>query len=256
VNGTEVRLDHERMLDLLSSEAQLLTAATHDVGADTPVHNAAGRTLGQTVRLLGDLCEDVLCWLGSPEAERRWELPAEPELPDVVGRFSVRLAEVLAEFASRPPESRCPTWWPEDHTVRFWVRRLLHAVTVHRVDVQAAARVPITEIDPEVATDGVDEVLRAWFDYRLHALGITATRACSVGVHVPGRNWLVTADEEGTAVLGSEDVASTTPDAVVGGDPAAVYLWMWGRLPNRAIETTGDPDAIAQLWGLLQLATR
>ncbi|MFC7344073.1 maleylpyruvate isomerase N-terminal domain-containing protein [Saccharopolyspora griseoalba] len=256
MNGTEVRLDHERMLDLLSSEAQLLTAATHDVDADTPVHNAAGRTLGQTVRQLGDLCEDVLCWLGSPEAERRWDLPAEPELPEAVGRFSVRLAEVLAEFAARPPESRCPTWWPEDHTVRFWVRRLLHAVTLHRVDVQVAARVEVTEIDPEVAADGVDEVLRVWFDHRLRALGITATRACSVGVHVPGRNWLVTADEEGTAVLGSEDVASTTPDAVVSGDPAAVYLWAWGRLPNRAIETTGDQDAIAQLWGLLQLATR
>lgn len=256
MNGTDVRLDHERMLDRLSIEAQLLTAATHDVHTDTPVHNAAGRTVGQTLHLLGDLCEDVLCWLCSPEAERRWDLPADPELPQLVGRFSVRLADLLAEFASRPPESRCPTWWPEDHTVGFWVRRMLHAVTVHRVDVQVAARVAVTEIDPTVATDGVDEVLRAWFDYRLRALGITATRSCSVGVHVPGRNWLVTADEEGTAVLGSADVAATTPDAVVGGDPAAVYLWMWGRLPNRAVETSGDPDAIAQLWGLLQLATR
>ncbi|GAA2340258.1 maleylpyruvate isomerase family mycothiol-dependent enzyme [Saccharopolyspora halophila] len=256
MNGTELRLGHERMLELIGSEAQLLTAATHDAHAGTPVRAASGRTLGQTVRYLGDLCEDVLCWLGSPEAERRWGLPAHPELPDLVGRFSVRLADLLAEFASRPPDSRCPTWWPEDHTVRFWVRRLLHAITVHRIDVQVAAHVPTTAIDPEVATDGVDEVLRAWFGYRLHALGITATRSCSVGVHVPGRNWLVTADSEGTAVLGSGDVAATTPDAVLGGDPSAVYLWMWGRLPNRALETSGDPDAIAQLWGLLQLATR
>ncbi|MEV0697673.1 maleylpyruvate isomerase N-terminal domain-containing protein [Saccharopolyspora sp. NPDC050389] len=256
MNGTEVGLDYGRMLDLLGIEAQLLTAATHDAHVDAPVWGASGRTLGQTIRHLGDLCEDTLSWLGATAAEQRWDLPDRPELREVTSRFAVRLADLLAEFGSRPPHDRCPTWWPEQHTVRFWLRRMLHATTVHRVDVQAAAGVLPTSIEPEVATDGVDEVLRLWFGYRLHALGITATRACSVGVYVTDRNWLVTADQNGTAVVSSEDVSTTTPDAVVGGDATAVYLWMWGRLPDRAVETSGDLDAIAQLWGLLQLATR
>ncbi|MER6989800.1 maleylpyruvate isomerase N-terminal domain-containing protein [Saccharopolyspora hirsuta] len=256
MNGTEVGLDYGRMLDLLGIEAQLLIAATHDAHPDAPVWSASGRTLGQTIRHLGDLCEDALCWLGSAEVERPWELPERPELREVTSRFAVRLAGLLAEFGARPPHDPCPTWWPEQHEVRFWLRRMLHATTVHRVDVQTAAGVERTAIEPDVAADGVDEVLRVWFGYRLHALGITASHACSVGVHVAGRNWLVTADQHGTAVVGSDDVAATTPDAVVGGDAAAVYLWMWGRLPNRAVEISGDPDAVAQLWGLLQLATR
>lgn len=44
--------------------------------------------------------------------------------------------------------------------------------------------------------------------------------------------------------------------AVLSGEPPAVYLWLWGRLPDRAVTADGDPDAIAQLWGLLRLATR
>ncbi|GAA0540590.1 hypothetical protein GCM10011581_38210 [Saccharopolyspora subtropica] len=254
MNGTEVSLDYGRMLDLLGIEAQLLTAATHDAHADAPVWSASGRTLGESVRHLGDLCEDTLAWFGV--AAPRWELPERFELREATSRFAVRLADLLAEFGARPPHDRCPTWWPEDHTVRFWLRRMLHATTVHRVDVQTGAGVSPTPIDPDVAIDGIDEVLRVWFGHRLPALGITATRQCSVGVHAGDRNWLVTADPSGAAVLSSPDVATATPDAVVGGDAPAVYLWMWGRLPNRAVETSGDPDAIAQLWGLLQLATR
>lgn len=256
MNGTDVGIEYGRMLDQLGIEAQLMTAATHDVHVDAPVYSASGRTVGQTLRHLGDLCEDVLSWLGSPEAQRRWDLPAETDLRELTNRFAVRMADLLAEFISRPPDDPAPTWWPEQHTVAFWVRRMLHAATVHRADVQTAAGIEHTPIDPEVAADGIDEVLRVWFGYRLHSLRITATRPCSVGVHVPGRNWLVTADPSGAAVTSSQDVATTTPDAVVGGEPSSVYLWMWGRLPNRAVETSGDPDAIAQLWGLLQLATR
>ncbi|WP_433873626.1 maleylpyruvate isomerase N-terminal domain-containing protein [Saccharopolyspora sp. CA-218241] len=250
-------MDYGRMLDLLADEGQLLVAATHDAHADLPVAGASGRTVGQTVRHLGDLAEDALSWLGaSAESALRWELPADPGLRELADRLVLRLADLLAELVSRPPHDPCPTWWPEDHSVRFWARRLLHAVVVQRVDLQIAAGIELTPIDPDIAVDGIDEVLRVWFDYRLHALGVTATRACSVGVHAADRNWLVTADPAGTAVVSTPDVALTTPEAVVGGDPAAVYLWLWGRLPDRAVETSGDPDAIAQLWGLLRLATR
>ncbi|GAA4863281.1 maleylpyruvate isomerase N-terminal domain-containing protein [Saccharopolyspora rosea] len=254
---TDVALDYGRMLDVLGIEAQLLIAATHDAHADLPVSGVSGRTVGQTVQHLGDLCEDTLSWLGESDvAGRRWELPPNPGLREVTNRFAVRMADVLAELGVRPPDEPCPTWWPEDHTSRFWARRMLHATTLHRVDVQTAAGIEAAPIDTDVAADGIDEALRVWFGYRLRALGVTATRSCSVGVHAAGRSWLVTADPSGAAVVGSTEAGTATPDAVVGGEAAAVHLWLRGRLPDRAVETSGDPDAIAQLWGLLQLATR
>ncbi|WP_249124655.1 maleylpyruvate isomerase N-terminal domain-containing protein [Saccharopolyspora erythraea] len=285
-------VDHGRMLDLLGSEGQLLTAATHDAHEDLPVSGASGRTLGQSVGHLGDLCEDALSWMGASEsAARNWGPPRQPGLRELTGRFTARLADLLAEFGTRSPQERCATWWPHDHTVGFWLRRILHATTVHRVDVQTAAGVEMTPIDPALALDGIDEVLRLWFGYRLRALGITATRPCSVVVKAGGRSWRASATPEGIEVWSPTDEPSapvtgagrpgtavgpggvlggfgakgsdgcggsvdSEVSAVLSGEPPAVYLWLWGRLPDRAVTADGDPDAIAQLWGLLRLATR
>lgn len=253
----DVRVDHGRMLELLGIEGQLLTAATHDAHQDLPVPGVSGRTAGETVRHAGDLCEDALSWMGSSGvATRRGAFPADAGLREATGRFTARLAELLAEFAMRPPGDTCPTWWPEDRSAGFWVRRMTHAMTVSRVDVQAAAGVEMTPIDTAVAVDGIDEALRLWLDYRLHTLGIVPTRFCSVGVHVAGHAWHVAMTPERASVVRSPDPDASGADGCVTGDPWAVYLWLWGRLPNRSVEVAGDPDAIAQLWGLLRLATR
>lgn len=250
-------IDHGRMLELIGVEGQLLTAATHDVHPDAPVDGASGRTAAETVRFLGGLCEDALSWLGaSEESARNWIAPEPGSLPESTRRFTARLAELLAEFGTRPPDARCPTWWPEQHTVQFWIRRLLHATTVHRVDVQTAAGIAVTPIDPDVALDGIDEALRLWLGYRLAALGITSTRPCSVAVSTSDAEWLVHADPQRTVVRRLGNGVADCADGLVGGAPDAIYLWLWGRLPDRAVQTSGDPDAIAQLWGLLRLATR
>lgn len=258
--SSDLRVDHGRMLELLGIEGQLLAAATHDAHQDLPVPGVSGRTVGETVRHAGDLCEDALSWMGSSGvAARDASFPADAGLRESTGRFTARLAELLAEFAMRPPGDSCPTWWPEDHSAGFWVRRMTHAMTVCRVDVQAAVGIEMTPIDSAVAVDGVDEVLRLWLDHRLHTLGIGPTRACSVEVRVAGRAWRVAMTTERASVERAPappGASASGADGCVTGDPWAVYLWLWGRLPNRSVEVVGDPDAIAQLWGLLRLATR
>lgn len=252
----DVRIDHGRMLDLLASEGQLLTAATHDARGDFAVPGVSGRTLGETVRYLGDLCEDTLSWMGATEAAaRNWVFPDDAGLREVTGRFTARLADLLAEFAMRPPDESCATWWPEEHSTSFWLRRMVHATTMGRVDVQTSASVELTPIDAGAAVDGIDEVLRVWLEYRLHALGIKGVRSCSVDVRAADQCWRVSTDPQRTTVtpVGSGAQAAS---ATLGGDAWAVYLWLWGRLPDRAVEVDGDPDAIAQLWGLLRLATQ
>ncbi|MFR9729210.1 maleylpyruvate isomerase N-terminal domain-containing protein [Saccharopolyspora sp. MS10] len=250
-------IDPGRMLDLIGIEGQLLTAATHDVHPDVPVPGASGRTVAEAIWFLGGQCEDALSWMGASEqAARAWAVPDPVSLRGVTARFTARLAELLAEFGTRPPQDACPTWWPEEHTVRFWIRRTLHATTVHRVDVQAAAGVRRTAIDADLALDGIDEALRLWLGYRLHAVGITSTRPCSVGVAVGDAAWLVHADLNRTFVHRAEPERARSADAVITGDPEPMYLWLWGRLPDREIGTAGDQDAVAQLWGLLRLATR
>jgi hypothetical protein len=250
-------IDPGRMLGVLGVEGRLLAAATHDVHPDARVAGASGRTVRESVAHLGDLCEDALSWMGASEsAAEDWGLPVDANLRETTIRFTARLADLLAEFGTRQPDEPCPSWWPQDHTVGFWLRRMVHATTVHRVDVQTAAGVRMTPVDTDIALDGIDEVLRVWLGYRLHALGIRATRMCSILVHAADRSWLVTSDAEHITVARLNAAEPSTEDGRIAGDASALLLWLWGRLPDRAIEPTGDLDAIAQLWGLLRLATQ
>lgn len=252
-----ILVDRERMLDLLGFEGQLLTTATHDAHPDSIVSGVSMRTLRETVRHAGDLCEDTLSWLDASGATRRDSgLPAHASLREVTSRFTARLADLLAEFGTRPAGDTCRTWWPEQQDVGFWVRRMLHATTVYRVDVQTAARVEMTPIDTDVALDGIDEVLEVWLGYRLGILGVTATHAFSVGIRAADRGWHVEMTQQRARVTRYQDVSVPDEDAVVSGDVSAVYLWLWGRLPDRSVRVTGDHDAVAQVWGLLRLATQ
>jgi hypothetical protein len=250
-------IDHGRMLGVLGIEGRLLAAATHDVHPDVRVAGASGRTVRESVAHIGDLCEDALSWMGASEsAAQDWGIPVDASLRETTVRFTARLADLLAEFGTRPPDQPCPSWWPADRSVGFWLRRMVHATTVHRVDVQTAAGLRMTSVDTDIALDGIDEVLRVWLGYRLHALGIRATRACSILVRATDRTWLVTSDAKHTRADRRGEPERSNEDGAIAGDATSLFLWLWGRLPDRAIESTGDLDAIAQLWGLLRLATQ
>lgn len=250
-------VDYGRLLDILGSEGRLLAAATQDASPAAHIAGASGLTLLETVRHIGDRCEDCLSWLGAAEsAASHWHVSAHADLPELTGRFTERLAELLARFGTSSPQEPAPTWYPEDHTISFWLRRMVHATTLHRLDVQTAACADLTPISADVACDGIDEVLRLWFGYRLAALGMYASRPLSVRVVAESKQWHVRADTERVRAGQQPDSDEPDTDATISGDAPSVYLWLWGRLPDRAITVTGDHDAIAQLWGLLRLATQ
>jgi hypothetical protein len=245
------------MLDVLGVEARLLVEVVRRATPDVPVPGASGLTVRESVRHLGDVCEDTLSWLGTPESSARaWGLPPEASLAAARDRCTARLADLLAEFGTRPATQRCPSWWPEDQTVGFWLRRMVHATTLHRLDIQSAIGVPPTPVAEDIALDGIDEILRAWFGHRLNALGIRPARVCSVRVEAAARRWWVETGTSHGVVTEPRGAEASAEEAVVAGDPQSVLLWLWGRLPDRAIRTAGDLDAIAQLWGLLRLATQ
>lgn len=249
------RVDHGRMLDRLGVEVTLLVDAARHGPPEARVGGASGRTVRESVRHVGDVCEDALSWLGADEADAAgWASGDGSDVEALSRRVADRSADLLAELRRRPPDDPCPTWWPGDHTVRFWLRRALHAAVVHRADVEAAVWNTHAVVDVGLALDGIDEVLRAWLAHRLHALGVLPHGTWMTRVQAGGEGWLVAADGGGIGV--HRDDEGGPVDATLSGTPQNVYLWLWGRLPDRMIMTSGDHHAIAQLWSLLRIATR
>lgn len=253
---SEMRVDHGRLLEVLGVEGRLLVAVARDIESGMPLAGESARTARETVLRLGDVYEDALSWMDASDSSARyWALGPDSALPAAIDRVVARLAHLLAEFGTRPANQPCSTWWPEDRTVGFWLRRMVHATTVHRVDLQVVAGIDETPIDQDIALDGIDEALTVWFGHRLNLLGVRPARVCTVQVRAGDRRWL--ASTGGTfAVLRLAASEQSTEDGAIDADPRTVYLWVWGRMPDRMVRPTGDLDAIAQLWGLLRLATR
>jgi uncharacterized protein (TIGR03083 family) len=263
------RLDHEQLLQVLAIEAGVLAGVASDAPSGARVPHCPGLTLGETVRHLGALYRASLTWITTGRKPIEWQREPGPD-QSLLDFYRIGLRDVMSELAAHDADDRCATWSGTEKTYQFWSRRLAHETTIHRVDVQGAAGVPVTAIDADAAIDGADEILRQWFVWKLRALGIRNTQNATVSVRCEGVEgaWLV------KALRGEETEAWWMPDlaqdrsridgTVVARDPQALYLWLWGRAspwgdprPNgtQQLVFTG-PGAVTQLWALLRLGTR
>lgn len=244
-----------RLLDVLAAEAELMAGSAVGQRPHAQVPACPGLTLGETVRHVGSTYRMVVSWLRDGRQPGQWAHQPGPG-EELAEFLRVGARDVFAELAAHDPTEAAPTWWPADPTYGFWRRRLAHETTVHRVDVQGAAGVPLTPIDDDVALDGVDEVLTLWFSHRLAVRGITGTTPGTVAIRCDDDVWLARAGPGGSATWRVTPEQAAEADALVSGAPMAVYLWLWGRVPDRWVTIDGNPDIAAQLWALLRLATR
>jgi uncharacterized protein (TIGR03083 family) len=147
---------------------------------------------------------DLVCHIGNVHSwaativetgRRAVEQNDEPHSrrPRVVSEWYAAKAEDLYEvLRTADPGKPCWNFAFDQGGAGFWQRRQLHETTVHTVDLFDAGGRQL-EIDPEVAADGIDEVLTV-FLHRMHHRGYPATLTaplCLVATDVD-RAWTVT----------------------------------------------------------------
>lgn len=158
-----------------------------------------------------------------------------------------------------------PAWtWSDEQSVGFIRRRQAHEALIHRVDAELTAG-ERTRMDPDLCTDGVDEVLRIiyaglppWGHFTPDP-----TQTVRIQTSDTGRSWLVTlgqftgTDPDGTAhdeptlavAAADSDTSGTSEPAAVTVLGAACDLdcWLWHRPPVGKIERSGDVAALGCL---------
>ncbi|SDY64026.1 TIGR03083 family protein [Asanoa ishikariensis] len=248
-------MTREVFLRSLEADFADLRAAAVDLSA--PVPSCPGWTIDDLVSHVAHV------YLHKVETMRRGELP-KPWPPEPTGEKSTALldrahAALVAEFAARPDEQACPTWYEPDQTVGFWVRRMAQETVIHRVDAELAAGFPISPIPAELAGDGIAEVLEVFLSYATRAwpedfgdlLRANGNRA--VLVSAGGARWLVRLDHGGVEI--APDTAGQAV-AQVSGAPHDVLLWLWRRVGDSAVRVEGDASAVSRLRALLEAATQ
>jgi uncharacterized protein (TIGR03083 family) len=250
-------IDYGRMLDVIGIEGELMLGAAASAlpsAAHAAVPGCPDRTLEETLRHVGEVHRITRLWVRDGRRPTQWQ--RSPSNGDLIGFVRAGLSELVSELSAHDPEQPCDTWWPDDRTHGFWRRRMTHETTVHRVDVEAAAGGPVQAVDPEVAIDGIDELMFLWFGYRLSALGISSPRQGVVALSAADRRWLAVFEPGRSFASRVEEAQARAADAMVSGEPMEVYLWSWGRLPDQSIRISGDHEAVARLWTLLRPATQ
>ncbi len=248
-------IDQGRLLTALGIEGGILVEAVRAAPLEAPVPACPGWSLGEVARHVGSRYRMVRRRLAEGRVPDEW--PRDPAPGQGLADYlETGLAELLDELAAHDPGEHADTWWPADPTYGFWRRRMVHETLVHRVDVEQSAGVEPREVPEDLALDGIDEALLLWFGQKLPLLGLTGTKAGSVGVLAGGHSWIARAGPEVTQAWHCPAEEAEAADDVVTAEPERIYLWLWGRASLTSVTVRGVHDQAAQLWALLRLATR
>ena len=239
-----------RFLEQVRAESARLGEVAR-MGLQAPVPSCPGWTVDDVVRHV------AMVYAHKVEVLKLGARP-DPWPPDFSARetlewYDEARAALIGALEAAGTETETWTFNPRDTTSAFWHRRMAHESAVHRIDVEQAHDV-VTPIDPDLALDGIDEVLYPnlggpWWEEGDTEYPIDAT----LRITAAGRSWTITADA--TSIDIQQDAEGEVA-AEIFGDPTPIYLWMWGRVGEDAIQTVGDPNVIRAFRGRISEATQ
>lgn len=229
-------------VDHVLADAEAM-ARTLDAGPlDAPVAACPGWDIGRLAVHLGVIhrwARHCAIHAAPPDDTAPFE-PGDRPLGEWFREGAAELAETL-----RGLDPAAPTWHPftVERVAAVWPRRQAHETAVHRWDAQRAVGEP-DPIDPELASDGIDEYFELAIPRLIKRKELTAPEF-SFHVHctdVDGE-WLVW-NEDGEYRMKR---AHEKGDAALRGPAEAILLRLWGRESTRADELgpVGDEAALA-----------
>lgn len=176
------------------------------------------------------------------------------EVDDLLGLAREWLDGVVAALADAPPDLQAMTFLNDAPSpLGFWARRQAHETTIHLVDALAASlgRVPTTAeatieagITTDVATDGLDELLRGFFTRGRSKLFDGTPFVFVVAPADVSEQWVVRVDER--LVVDPPGAARPDDVTVVTGPAAGLYLALWNR--GTDAEVSGAGSTLLDRW--------
>lgn len=223
------------MLEVLVQEAGLVEHLVREADLAAPIAACPGWTAYNLVAHLGAIHRWAAAATRTPPDGSPPE-PAEPSGLDgaALADWYAASAAELVEALSTAPEQVCWTL-AEPHTVEFWRRRQTHETVVHRWDLERALGRP-SRIDPDVALDGIDEVLSVMLPRQVRLRRVEESSRWM-------RLWVDGQDR----ALASSAGRDLQPVATVSGDASTVLLLLWGRVGLDSVLVYGNREAAEEL---------
>ncbi|MGD1034642.1 MAG: maleylpyruvate isomerase family mycothiol-dependent enzyme [Candidatus Dormibacteria bacterium] len=232
----------------LGEEGERFAEAATAAGLDSPVPTCPGWQVRDLVQHLSGVHRWATAYLvtgnlgATTEAEDA-ELFAAAEDGVLIPRFRRGHAALVAALTGAPPELACWTFLAAPSPLAFWARRQAHETTIHRVDAEAAVGRQ-SGCSPQLAGDGIDELLRGFLSRPRGRLVADPPVALAVRASDTGQSWTIRIEPERRLV--SSGAAGA--DCTVTGAASDLYLLLWNRrAAGGTVDVEGD-TAVLDLW--------
>lgn len=236
-----IRTEAQRLADVLSETDPDLRCPT------CPDWSAAD--------LLWHLTEVHYFWAGILGRNARSEADlaaieqSKPARPGTVAELLVLREKATAALLGRLEELDDDavrwSWWEPDQTVGFTRRMQTYEATMHRVDAELVAGLPITAIGPEVAAGAVDHAVDVMWGWKPADTTHEPQAVVEFVGADTGQRWLVDVGRAGDwpRAVRARDAGAAT--ATARGSVADLALWTWGR--GGTVDLSGAPESLAAL---------
>lgn len=163
---------------------------------------------------------------------------------ELLAHFREGHAGLVAALRAAPEDLECWSFLPAPSSLAFWARRQAHETSVHRADAESATPGGPGPVDPVLAADGIDELLRGFHGRDRSRVRTPEPRTLRVRATDTGDVWTVRLSASKPPAT---ERATGEADAELSGPADRLYLCLWNRLPVDAVTLTGD-GALARLW--------
>lgn len=255
-----------RFLDVVRHESARFLTVMREVDPDRVVPSCPDWNAADLVWHLGEVqwFWETVVRRGVTDEDQLADLQ-RTDRPDDYGRLLLHLEECSAQLVrtlGRVPAGDRRYMWTHDpalHTVGYITRRQAHEALIHRVDAELTAGLEPGPFAPELAVDGVDEivdVMRGGPFPDWATFSPAAARTVQLVADDTGDVWVlqlgtfagvtpsgVEVSEHGFQRIPPDQAASAT----VRGRSTDLLLWLWNRPTAGPIDRSGDPDALTSL---------
>lgn len=236
---------HESFVE--AARFEIIDMAALVVGTDLalPVPACPGWSLGDLIRHTGGVHRWAAEIVRTGERVKFSDVDMDPPANDAgLATWLAKGGDLLiAALGEADPEKVVWTFAGEA-PVGFWSRRMLHETTIHRIDAQQALGDFLGFIDPEIAYDGIVELL----DWLLPATGandkVRALNRVGDSLHLHALDgpaeWTISLTEEGYDWANEHTKATVAVRAYL----QELLLLMWNRRKLHEgdhFEVFGDP---------------
>jgi uncharacterized protein (TIGR03083 family) len=230
-------MDRSHYLAALRRDADTFAVTLASASLDAPVPSCPEWTAADLVYHLGEVHSFwnaiVAGRLTAPDVAE----PPRPPDSELLGWYAVGTETLIDTLTAADDATPVWTWSdePADHTAGFVLRRMALETAVHCWDAAASAGASF-EMEPELASDGVDEFLHKFLNTRAikgEPIGGSVHLHCT---DVAGE-WLVVQGEDGSLTVTREHAKGT---AALRGTGHNLLLAVWRRIGIDEIDVVGD----------------